>query len=154
MYKRSTRTHVKRYSYLRVHCTGKPSLEVALIIFLLWPLNFWSMTLTYKLDLVTFKMNQHSKYVGQRPFRSKGGHTHTGPIALPGSLILSANMQDTNRQQRPGTSTTTMTRRQWSSINEITELPIVVSTLKLCKTDVNLSETTSVLHLLVCFIPH
>jgi len=47
------------------------------------------MTLTFKLDLDTVKVNRRVKYLGQKSFRSKlivVTHTHRGHFAVPGLL--------------------------------------------------------------------
>ena len=55
------------------------------------------MTLTFKLELNSVKMNQRAKTLDQRSFRSKvtartNTQTHTGPTALSGPLMWSVTV--------------------------------------------------------------
>jgi len=79
-----------------------PSVEVAsttLAAFFFYDLELWPMTLTFELNLDSIKMNQFSKYLGQKSTTSKvivetPRHAHIWPNALPGPLKLLIKLAD------------------------------------------------------------
>jgi len=78
-------TITKLKSYLQVH-TLMPTIFQQ--HFPPMTVNFDLLTLTFERDLDNVKMNRRAKYLDQRSIFQNllSGHTHTGPIALPGPL--------------------------------------------------------------------